>query len=223
MLRDCDLNEITDGKKYTINDMVKADCDDCKGCSECCHGMGNSIVLDPLDFNRISKHLGMRFEELLENKIELNIVDGVILPNLKMSAGKAEACVFLNEEKRCSIHPYRPGICRIFPLGRIYENDSFSYILQVHECPKENKSKIKVSKWIDTPDLKKNQKFISDWHYFLKDVQKHLTQKADDEYIKKITMQILQYFYIEPYSDEKDFYEQFYERLTQMKKLISQT
>ena len=70
---------------------------------------------------------------------------------------------------------------------------------------------------------KKNQKFISDWHYFLKDVQKHLTQKADDEYIKKITMQILQYFYIEPYSDEKDFYEQFYERLTQMKKLISQT
>ena len=223
MLRDCDLNEITDGKKYTINDMVKADCDDCKGCSECCHGMGNSIVLDPLDFNRISKHLGMRFEELLENKIELNIVDGVILPNLKMSTGKEEACVFLNEEKRCSIHPYRPGICRIFPLGRIYENDSFSYILQVHECPKENKSKIKVSKWIDTPDLKKNQKFISDWHYFLKDVQKHLTQKADDEYIKKITMQILQYFYIEPYSDEKDFYEQFYERLTQMKKLISQT
>ena len=222
MLRDCDLNEISDGKKYTINDMVKADCDDCKGCSECCHGMGNSIVLDPLDFNRISKHLGMRFEALLENKIELNIVDGVILPNLKMSVGKEEACVFLNEEKRCSIHPYRPGICRIFPLGRIYEEGSFSYILQVHECPKENKSKVKVSKWIDTPDLKKNQKFISDWHYFLKDVQEHLIEKADDEYIKKLTMQILQYFYIEPYSDEKDFYEQFYERLSQMKKLILQ-
>ena len=222
MLRDCDLNEISDGKKYAINDMVKADCDDCKGCSECCHGMGNSIVLDPLDFNRISKHLGMRFEALLENKIELNIVDGVILPNLKMSVGKEEACVFLNEEKRCSIHPYRPGICRIFPLGRIYEEGSFSYILQVHECPKENKSKVKVSKWIDTPDLKKNQKFISDWHYFLKDVQKYLIEKADDEYIKKLTMQILQYFYIEPYSDEKDFYEQFYERLSQMKKLILQ-
>ena len=43
MLRDCDLDKITDGKRYQLSDMVKADCDDCKGCSACCHDMGNSI------------------------------------------------------------------------------------------------------------------------------------------------------------------------------------
>ena len=37
---------------------------------------------------------------------------------------------------------------------------------------------------------------------------------------KKITMQILQYFYIEPYDNERDFYEQFDVRLVQMKKLL---
>lgn len=42
MLRDCDLEAITDGKRYQLADMVKADCDDCKGCSACCHGMGGT-------------------------------------------------------------------------------------------------------------------------------------------------------------------------------------
>lgn len=219
MLRDCDLNEISDGKRYTLGDMVKADCQDCQGCSACCRGMGKSIVLDPLDIYRISTHLNMTFEALLAQTIELNIVDGVILPNMKMVQGK---CVFLNEEGRCDIHPQRPGICRIFPLGRIYEDGDFSYILQTHECAKENKSKVKVSKWIDTPDLKKNQQFIKDWHYFLKDVQRYLGESENEELIKKVTMQILQYFYIEPYrkDEDTDFYEQFYLRLNQMKKLL---
>lgn len=163
MLRECDLDEISDGKKYSINDLVKADCDECRGCSACCHGMGSSIVLDPLDVHRLMSHFQTRFEVLLESKIELNIVDGVILPNLKMNTQAAgEPCVFLNAEGRCTIHEDRPGICRIFPLGRVYENNSFSYILQIHECQKDNRSKVKVGKWIDTPDLKKNQQFITD-------------------------------------------------------------
>lgn len=219
MLRDCDLDQISDGKKYALSDMVKADCDNCKGCSACCEDMGSSIVLDPLDFYRISTYLERSFEALLEDKIELNIVDGVILPNLKMSSD-SHSCAFLDSNKRCSIHPYRPGICRIFPLGRVYEQEGFYYIIQVHECPKPNKSKIKVSKWIDTPDLKENQKFISDWHYFLKDVQQHLLEKNDEEFIKKVAIQILQSFYAEPYHKDEDFYEQFYKRLTQMKKLV---
>lgn len=200
--------------------MVKADCDDCKGCSACCHGMGSSIVLDPLDVHRLMSHFQTRFEVLLEDKIELNIVDGVILPNLKMNTqAEGEPCVFLDAEGRCSIHEDRPGICRIFPLGRVYEDNSFSYILQIHECQKENRSKVKVSKWIDTPDLKKNQQFITDWHYFLKAAQARLAAGGEEELIKRIAMQILQYFYIEPYHTDCDFYEQFDKRLIQMKKL----
>lgn len=59
------------------------------------------------------------FDTLLANYLELNVVDGMVLPNLKM-AGEEEACLFL-KDGRCSIHGYRPGICRLFPLGRIYE------------------------------------------------------------------------------------------------------
>lgn len=62
--------------------------------------------------------------ETSEKELELNVVDGIILPNLRMN-GTREVCSFLNEEGRCSIHPYRPGICRLFPLGRYYEKMDF--------------------------------------------------------------------------------------------------
>ena len=88
--------------------------------------MGNSIVLDPYDVYRLTSGLNCRFEDLLINKLDLNVVEGIILPNLKMS-GRNESCAFLDEEGRCSIHSIRPGICRIFPLGRIYEDGSFQY------------------------------------------------------------------------------------------------
>lgn len=219
MKREISMEEISDGKLYTANDLVKADCNDCKGCSACCRGMGQSIVLDPLDIHRLTDGLHLTFEQLLADKIELNVVDGIILPNLKMG-GNEEKCAFLNEEGRCSIHPIRPGICRLFPLGRFYENNSFKYFLQVHECKKENKTKVKVKKWVDTPDLKTYETYISDWHYFLLDVQEKLAVIANEELVKKIDMFILQYFYLQPYKAEEDFYSQFATRMTGAKKYI---
>ena len=42
MIRNCSLEDISDGKLYTENDMVKADTNNCAGCkSVCCHGMGD--------------------------------------------------------------------------------------------------------------------------------------------------------------------------------------
>lgn len=216
MRREVSMEEISDGKLYTANDLVKADCNDCQGCSACCQKMGESIILDPLDIYRLTFGLNQRFEQLLADKIELNVVDGVIFPNLKMT-GKEEQCAFLNSEGRCSIHSIRPGICRLFPLGRYYDGKSFQYFLQIHECKKENRTKVKIKKWIDTPDLKKNEKYISDWHYFLTDVQKILIKLQNDEKAKKINVLLLQTFFLEPYHQEEDFYTQFYERLEKMK------
>lgn len=219
MRREVCMEEISDGKLYTANDLVKADCNDCQGCSACCQKMGQSIILDPLDIYRLIFGLQQTFEQLLADKIELNVVDGIILPNLKMS-GAEEKCAFLNDEGRCSIHRVRPGICRLFPLGRYYDGKSFQYFLQVHECKKENRTKVKVKKWIDTPDLKKNEKYISDWHYFLVDTQKILMELQNEEKAKKINMLLLQTFFLEPYHSEEEFYTQFYGRLEKIKMSI---
>ncbi len=218
MKRNVDMNEISDGRRYGLNDMPKADCHDCEGCSKCCRGMGNSIVLDPLDVFQLTKGLGTTFEELLQEKLELQVVDGVILPNLKMDPHR-DCCGFLSEEGRCQVHAFRPGICRIFPLGRIYENDSFEYFLQTGECPNKNRTKIKVRKWIDVPDLKTNQTFIADWHYLLKDLGKVMVT-YDEQTAKNVSMYLLNTFFVLAYDPERDFYEQFYERYEKIRASI---
>jgi len=216
MKRYVDLKDISDGRFYTANDMVKADCGDCKGCSACCESMADTIILDPLDIFRLTSHLSCTFEALLSGPVELGVVDGIILPHMKMS-GTPNRCSFLSSEGRCTIHEFRPGFCRLFPLGRYYENGSFRYILQTHECKKSNRTKVKVRKWIDTPDFERYETFVNDWHYYLKGLQESLDAAAQAQTAKEISLMVLNTFYMRPYEPGLDFYEQFYKRLESQK------
>lgn len=234
MKRNVSLEEISDGRLYGLNDMVKADCHGCNGCSKCCQGMGSSIILDPLDCYRLTTGLGKAFQEFIGNEVELNVVDGVILPNLSM-VGKDEKCSFLNAEGRCSIHAIRPGVCRLFPLGRYYENGDFKYFLQTGECT-ETHSKIKVGKWIDTTELKQNHEFVNTWHYLLNQVEELINDSEDDAFRKNLNMFLLNTFYFTPYTadaitvetesvemkrvDESIFYAQFEVRLARFREIV---
>ena len=209
MLREINLSEVSDGKLSGSNDMAKTDCQGCAGCSDCCRGMGNSVILDPFDVFRLSLHFSKNFEELVADFLELNVADGIILPNLRMT-GPNESCVFLDQDGRCTVHVARPGLCRLFPLGRYYENGSFRYFLQVHECPKQNKTKIKIKKWLDTENLRQYEKFVTDWHYYLRERQETAMQAEDAATVKILSMDILRRFYLPPYEKNADFYTQFY-------------
>ena len=78
---------------------------------------------------------------------------------------------------------------------------------------------MKVQKWIDTPQAGRNEQFIIDWHYFVRDLSEQMTN-ADDNYQKTVSLYLLKNFYQKPYEDSRDFYEQFYERLTEAKKIF---
>ena len=215
MEREMDISEVSDGKKYRLEDMVKVGCGDCVGCSDCCQGMEDTVVLDPLDIYRLTTGLGKSFGELLDQAFTLGVVDGLVLPRLKID-GNQGRCVFLNEEGRCRIHSCRPGICRLFPLGRIYEEDSFWYFLQVHECPRKNKTKVRVRKWIDTPKPQEYERFVLCWHNFLKEMQERAEEATGAEDKKDLVLRILRIFYEQPYEKEQDFYEQFDQRMKEM-------
>lgn len=215
MLRDVRLEDISDGRFYTAGDMVKADCQGCQGCHACCTGMGQSIVLDPMDVHRLTEGLGIKFEALLASALELNVVDGIILPNIRMK----EDCAFLDENGRCKVHSIRPGICRLFPLGRYYEEDgSFRYFLQIHECKNQNRTKVKVKKWLEIPQLSEYEAYIRLWHSFQKHMQQYVAEHADAA--NAVSMYILQEFYLKPYG-AGTFYKEFKMRLDEAKKLWS--
>lgn len=215
MRRNVSMEEISDGKLYGLNDMVKADCFDCKGCSDCCRGMGKSILLTPYDIYQLTVKGKISFEELLNSgKIELGVADGVILPNLKMQED-SQACSFLNEEGRCTIHEYRPGICRLFPLGRYYDEKGIRYFLQIYECSNKNRGKVKVYRWIDQPDIKQNEAFIQRWHDLVRNFSDFLRENPDEQTARALNMRLLKTFFLTPYTDE-DFYEQAEKRFREL-------
>ena len=221
MKRNVDINEISDGRLYSSGDMVKADCHDCEGCSECCRGMGSSIILDPMDIWRIQKGIGKGFQALLEEgKIELNMADGMILPDLKMDTER-EACPFLDSRGRCSIHACRPGLCRLFPLGRYYEESGFKYFIQIHECPKTDRGKVKIKKWLGIPNLKAYERYIMEWHDFLNECESSL-ESLSDENTRILTLYVLRRFYETPYmsQDDSGFYDEFRARMTEVREKL---
>jgi len=198
MKRNVDIEEISDGYRYRANDLVKANSNGCKNCSDCCRGMGKSIILDPFDVFNIKKAMNLSFMELLEDYIELNIVDGLILPNIRMN--KEDKCSFLNNEGRCSIHGVRPGFCRLFPLGRIYEEDGFSYFLQVNECSNKNLTKVKVKSYIGVNNIKEYEEFILSYHRILKHYEE-VVDKVDENEEKEISMKFLKDYFIADFND----------------------
>ncbi len=239
MQRYADFKDISDGRLYGLNDMVKADCHDCRDCSKCCsQDMGDTITIDPLDMFRLTKGLGRSFDSLIHKELEISLSDGIMLPHMRMS-GLSEpiyekdsdmptvykipvGCQFLDKNGRCTIHEYRPGICRLFPLGRIYENGDFKYFLQINECSMKNRTKVKVSKWIDTENLKEYERFVKMWHNFLLMAAKKLREEEDTDKVKMFHMAFLTKFYAEEYqsSDELMFYTEFDGRMKEMVKLL---
>ena len=226
MQRDVDIKDISDGRFYGLNDMVKVGCNDCRGCSACCHDM-EALILDPLDVCRLKNGLGKSFDDMIDEELELTRVDGLVLPKMRMGrtlnqsaqAAGDTACVFLNSEGRCSIHAFRPGICRIFPLGRFYENEGFRYFLQVYECEKKNRYKVRLKQWIDEKDPKAWHSFINTWHYFTKRLGERIPDLTEESG-RQVTEYILRLFY-EGSCPEDEFYAWFEERMALAKRTLA--
>lgn len=214
------LLEISDGKLYSSNDMAKISCHDCAGCSSCCRDMGQSIWLDPYDVFQLTHNLGKTLEALLEKEVEFHVEEGLILPNIRMIGEAEPICGFLNSEGRCGIHVFRPGFCRLFPLGRNYDANKLSYFVLKEACPASNKSKVKINKWLNVPRLKDYEKFLVEWHALTKGLRGYYAEHSEDEaVIKAINMKFLQLFYLTPYTGE-GFYKDFYSRLASMKQYL---
>ncbi len=221
MERQVDLKEISDGKFYGLNDMVKACANNCEGCSECCHGRGDTITLDPLDVFQLKNGLQMGFEQLMARGISLGVVNGIIRPSMMMTDEEDSKCVFLNSNGLCDIHGFRPGLCRLFPLGRAYEDGEIKYILLTNECVRENRTKVKVRKWIDMPDMNSYEKFLLEWHDFLKYIEAMVADAEDETFAKNLNMYVLQKFYVDNFGETlEQFYEVFGKKLLETREIF---
>lgn len=210
------LEEISDGKLYDIEDMVKADTKGCNGCSACCHNVGDLVMLTPFDVYEMVSHLDQSFDDLLVDCLTLREQNKIMLPYLKMQ-DTTMRCSFLNEENRCKIHSYRPNICRLFPLGRVYEQDNFKYFLQVNSCPKPNLQEVQVKEWIGIDNYPENKTFILAWHQLIKALTFRLKFVYDAAERKAINNYLHDTFYRITLNEGEDFYKAFMRILPEAK------
>ena len=207
-----DLTEISDGKLYTKNDMVKLGCDGCHGKSSCCRFAEDTITLDPYDLYQLSTGEGLSFELLYSRElIALFPVNGLLLPHLNFSK-ETGTCPFLETDGLCRIHGNRPGLCRLFPLARYFEEDTLYYILQVHECPNSVTPKVKIKNWLGIPNAEQYEAFLKEWHSLMSETRKKIAAATDNQTINTVTTVFLKLFYLTPYGKDEDFYSQFRQR-----------
>ena len=193
MIREIDEQLIKPGSLMSSSDMAKLGCNNCEGCSDCCRDRAEMITLDAYDIRLLKSHLNISFSGLLnEELVVLSVVDGIVLPCLGKK-DNADECIFLDENGRCSIHEARPGICRMFPLARVYHEDgSFSYFMQPGECTRNNGVKIRISKWLGYDNIKEYEKAVREYHDALRRLRARCSQAGSNEEVVRAQREFLE-------------------------------
>ena len=144
---------------FTSRDMARVSSRACEGCGKCCRGMGDTVHVDPYDCFMLTNKLGRPFSALLDREIALHFEGGLMVPALRMDPD----CVFLGADGRCRIHEARPGICRLFPLGRDYNEGKVRYFLLEDACPEKSRTKVRIDRWLVHVKEKKPFDFCSSY------------------------------------------------------------
>lgn len=186
-----DFDELLNRRERLLSaeDYADIECSDCIGCEKCCcRDLTERVTLDAFDIKLLSKGLGKSFDELVnDGQIEIVEVNAVPVPAFANKAEKGE-CVFLSGEGRCTVHPYRAGICRMYPLARLWqENGNFAYYLQQDECTHRTVKSTKVSDWLGYGDYKAYEQAVKKYHAELKEYRIEYYREADPEKKRKIT------------------------------------
>ena len=187
-------------RRYGPQDMVRISSSACAGCGACCRGMGDTIVLDPYDVWQLTAGLGKSFEELLGAGIDLHVEEGVILPHLMMQ-NDTQSCAFLGSDGRCSIHSHRPGICRLFPLGREFNEEKTSYFIVPEGCVKGGLSKVRIDKWLGISDLPAYEQFKAQWHSLVRRLKARVAAEPSEEVRRNVNLYFLRVFFMAPYEN----------------------
>ena len=99
------------------------------GCSSTCCKATAPIVLNPYEIARICKATGLSYEDLLD-VLDTDRAKGFPLVMLP----RDPACHFWTATG-CRIYEARPLACRLFPLGRVFENGRSHIVLpEVNRC-----------------------------------------------------------------------------------------
>ncbi len=82
-----------------------------EGCGRCCDEPGGIVYLSPRDAERISQSHEMSVEDWLERDCRQTLDGRYVLKSRSVD----DVCIYLDDNKQCSIYSVRPQQCAAFP------------------------------------------------------------------------------------------------------------
>lgn len=156
-----------------LSDPFQAACDT-DGCAANCCTKSAPIVLNPYEIALICSASGMSYEDLLDivETDRANAFPLVMLP-------RNPACHFFSG-RGCRIYAARPLACRLYPLGRVYENGR-SHIVRpsVNTCSRLSAgSSGTVAEYLASQDAGTQIAMADEWIRFVSTIEKLPLQDA---------------------------------------------
>ncbi len=157
-----------------------------KGCKECCSM--NDVALYPFDIMQICQRLNITSHEFHQrySRFWFDSKAKVLRCYLKTSP----VCVFFDEG--CKIYDSRPARCRLFPLGRMFnQDDTIQYYIPKEKCIGfDSKQKHTIQSWLDSCGIKEKDFMIKEWTQFIIEMKNNpklpLTDKFFMMFFQKI-------------------------------------
>lgn len=97
---------------------------ECRACRRCCHD--KLIQVNPYEIARLARNREISTGEFIDQYLS---PDGPYLRFLENTA-----CVFLTE-RGCGVHPDRPLVCRMYPLGRYLSAEGVEHFTRLAPHP----------------------------------------------------------------------------------------
>jgi len=99
--------------------------------NECCRHA--DITLGPYDIIRLKNRLGITSTEFLKKHTVPFKIDGHGMPGVKMRTTDVDpVCLFLDEEKGCTVYEDRPTSCRYYPVALLSSRRSDEFHDEQH-------------------------------------------------------------------------------------------
>jgi hypothetical protein len=130
----------------------------CEKCGQCCRGR-DDVLLYPFDLFKIASYLKKSIENVLNEYCVAYVGDSSKTPVVRIKPKQyRKTCPFL-ENGQCSIHPVKPVVCAIYPIGFAYEPDEnkLSQILLPVSCGNRNET-YTVREWLSEFNIEKDEK-----------------------------------------------------------------
>lgn len=156
----------------------------CNRCKKCCYD--KRIRLTPYEILRLARNLRLTTREFISQFTE---EQGTILRFRSEDGG----CSLLGEEG-CTVHADRPGVCRIYPLGGLFElegAETFALLtphpesLGVYGTPATFKPSDTVASFLDAqgiaPYHRANRRYVELLTRLLPLIAEHVTIRRDNE------------------------------------------